>query len=196
MTLLRDLYEWVLGWAGSPYGTWALFCLAFAESSFFPIPPDVLLMALTLGDPSRGFWFAGVTTVGSVLGGLFGYLVGYLGGRPLLDRWVAGDRIRSVRRYFQRYEMWAITIAALTPIPYKVFTLSAGAFAIDVRKFVVASLLGRGGRFFLVGGLLQFFGSPMKEFIDQYFNLLTILFFVLLIGGAYLVRYQARRHAV
>lgn len=196
MSLLRELYHWVLGWADSPYGTWALFILSFAESSFFPIPPDILLMALTLGDPERGMWLATVTTIGSVTGGLFGYLIGYLGGRPLLSRWVSHEKIIRIHQYFERYEIWAIVIAGFTPIPYKLFTISAGVFFINVPKFILASLLSRGARFFLVAGTIQLFGPSMKKFIEDYFDLLTILFFLLLIGGFYLVKTHTQRRVI
>jgi membrane protein YqaA with SNARE-associated domain len=195
MAILHDLYNWVLGWADSPYGAWALFSLAFAESSFFPIPPDVLLMALTLGDPDRAMLFAAVCTAGSVAGGAVGYLIGYLGGRPLLEWWLHHDKVMRIHNAFERYEVWAIAIAGFTPIPYKVFTIGSGAFFIDFPKFVLVSALSRGGRFFLVAGILQWLGPGLKDFIETYFNLLTILFFVLLIGGFYAVRHQARRHA-
>ena len=137
----------------------ALFLLAFAESSVFPIPPDVLLMALTLGNPSWGLYFAAIATAGSVLGGMFGYVIGWWGGKPLLLRLMGQDRVSRVHDTFERYEGWAILIAGLTPVPYKVFTIGAGAFYVNFRVFVVASLLSRGARFFLVAGTLQLIGS-------------------------------------
>ena len=193
MGLVRDLYDWVLGWADSAYGMWALFLIAFAESSFFPIPPDVLLMALTLGEPNQGMIFAALATVGSVTGGAFGYAIGRFGGRPVLERLVSKNNINRVHTAFDRYEVWAIAVAGFTPIPYKIFTISAGAFYINFPKFIVVSAISRGARFFLVAGTLQIFGPAMKQFIEEYFNALTILFFVLLIGGFYIVRHFAKR---
>lgn len=193
MTWIHDLYQWVLSWSDSPYSVWALFLLAFAESSFFPIPPDVLLMALTLGDPQKGMWFAAVTTLGSVAGGLFGYGIGYVGGRPLLNRLVAQEKILTIHQYFERYEVWAIAVAGFTPIPYKLFTISAGAFYINIPKFVIASILSRGARFFLVAGTIQLFGPEMKKFIEDYFDLLTVVFIALLIGGFYLIKVHTQR---
>ena len=191
--MLRALYDWVLSWSDAPSAGAALFLLAFAESSFFPIPPDVLLIAMTLGQPQQGMVFAGITTVGSVLGGLFGYLIGWLGGRPLLRRWIGQERMDKVHTLFQRYEAWAILLAAFTPIPYKVFTIAAGAFYVSIRTFVLASIVGRGGRFFLVAGTLQLLGPWMKELIERYFDLFSVLFLVLLIGGFVLLhRWQAR----
>lgn len=196
MAPLRELYQWVLGWSDSPYATAALFALSFAEASFFPIPPDILLMALTLGRPEQGMWLASVTTIGSVAGGLFGYLIGYWGGRPLLHRWVSQERIRRIHATFERYEVWAIGIAGFTPIPYKLFTISAGVFFINVPKFILASLASRGARFFLVAGTIQLLGPAMKNFIEAYFDLLTILFVLLLIGGFYWVRVHTRKPLV
>lgn len=193
MALFHDLYQWVLSWAGSPYGTWALLILSFAESSFFPIPPDVLLIALALGDPQKGMWLAAVATIGSVGGGILGYLIGYFGGRPLLKRWVSQPKIDLVHAYFERYEVWAIAIAGFTPIPYKIFTISAGAFYVNLPKFILTSAVSRGARFFLVAGTIQLFGPAMKRYIEQYFDLLTILFFLILIGGFILVRMHFHR---
>ncbi|MBI4354135.1 MAG: DedA family protein [Candidatus Omnitrophica bacterium] len=191
--MLRDLYHWVLSWAESPHAIWALGAMSFAESSFFPIPPDVLLMALTLAQPSQGLWFAAVTTAASVLGGLFGYLIGLFGGRPLLRRWIGESRMQQIHDTFQRYEAWAILIAGFTPIPYKVFTIAAGVFYVNPRVFVVASLISRGARFFLVAGTIQLFGPWMKAFIERYFDVLSVAFFVLLVGGFLMIR--RRRHA-
>jgi membrane protein YqaA with SNARE-associated domain len=193
MTLFRELYHWVLGWADSPYSIYALFTLSFAESSFFPIPPDILLMALTLSDPQQGMVLAAVTTAGSVTGGVVGYLIGYIGGRPLLNRWVSHEKIQLIHDYFERYEIWAIGIAGFTPIPYKLFTLSAGAFYINFPKFILVSTLSRGARFFMVAGAIQLFGTSMKRMIEDYFDVFTILFFILLIGGFYLVKVHAQR---
>ena len=196
MSWFHELYVWVLSWADSPYGIWALLVISFLESSVFPIPPDVLLIALTLGDPPHGMGFAAVTTVGSLTGGMLGYLIGYLGGRPLLVRWMGDKKVMQIHNLFERHEVWAIAIAGFTPIPYKLFTISSGAFFINFPKFILVSALSRGARFFLVAGVIQVFGPAMKQFIDDYFNLLTILFLLLLIGGFYLVRLYARRQVM
>jgi membrane protein YqaA with SNARE-associated domain len=195
MPLFHELYQWVLSWADSPYGIWALFVISFLESSVFPIPPDVLLIALTLGEPQLGMGYATVTTVGSVTGGMLGYLIGYLGGRPLLLRWM-GEKVIRIHYLFERYEVWAIAIAGFTPIPYKLFTISAGAFYINFPKFVLVSALSRGARFFLVASILQAFGPAMNQFIEDYFNLLTILFLLLLVGGFYLVKLHTHRQII
>ncbi|RMG04019.1 MAG: DedA family protein, partial [Nitrospirae bacterium] len=153
MRHLKRLYNWVLHWADTPYGTPALFLLAFAEASFFPVPPDVLLIVLSLSRRKRAFRYALVCTIGSVLGGLFGFFIGHNFwniGKGILLNYVDASVIESVREYFIRYEAWAIGIAGFTPIPYKVFTISAGFFRVNLPVFIVASALSRGARFFAV----------------------------------------------
>lgn len=181
--MIYELYQWMLSWSGSQYAVPVLFLLSFAESSFFPLPPDILLMALTVGNPPWGMYYATVTTVGSVLGGIFGYAIGWLGGRPLLLRFMGKERTDIVHEKFERYESWAIFIAGFTPIPYKIFTLGAGAFYVNFKIFVLASIISRGTRFFLVGGMLQYFGPLVKESIELYFNFFTICFIALFILG-------------
>ena len=190
---LHGMLFWVEGFAATPYGPWALFVLAFMESSFFPIPPDVLLIALCLAVPAHSFWFAVICSLGSVLGGMGGYAIGYFGGRPLLKRIFSEQRIAVVERYYDRYNAWATGIAGLTPIPYKVFTIAGGAFAIDFRIFVIASAISRSLRFFVVAGLIYLFGPPIHAFIEKYLNLLTIAFVILLVLGFWLVRLHGRR---
>ncbi|MEK6589875.1 MAG: YqaA family protein [Nitrospinota bacterium] len=186
--MIHTLIEWTVNWAQTDYGTYALFLIAFAESSFFPIPPDILLIALSIINPLIALFYATVCTVGSVTGGIFGYFLGLKGGKPILERFFSHEKIVLVHNYFERYEAWAIGIAAFTPIPYKVFTIAAGVFYINFKKFVFASILGRGGRFFIVAGLIQLFGAEIKYFIQNYFELFTILFFALLIGGFMLLK--------
>jgi membrane protein YqaA with SNARE-associated domain len=194
LTWVRQLYDWVLQWAATPYGIWALAVLAFTESSFFPVPPDVLLMALCLGAPKRALWFAAVSAVASVLGGAFGYVIGAF----LWDQ-VSGFFLGYVFRQelfdlvatqYQENAFWAVFTAGLTPIPYKVFTTAAGVFRIDFGEFILASAFSRSMRFFAVAGLIYYFGPPVRIFIDKYFNLLSIAFVVLLIGGFAIVRWM------
>lgn len=191
--MLRRSYDWVLRWAETPYGVPALFVLAFAESSFFPIPPDVLLIALALGMPSRSMRFALICTIGSVLGGMLGYFIGHaffaLIGIPILQFYGAMETFDLVREMFLKWDIWFIAVAGLTPIPYKVFTIAAGAFGMNFPLFVIVSFFSRGARFFLLGALIWKFGSPIKAFIDRYFNLLSILFFVLLVLGFVAVKF-------
>lgn len=180
---IHGLYGWTIGWAGTPHGTAALGLIAFAESSFFPIPPDVLLIALALGRPDLAFWYAAVSTAGSVAGGAAGYAIGYWGGRPVVERLFGRSKVELVHRLFQKYEAWAVGIAGFTPIPYKVFTIGAGVFYVNVRVFVLASLISRGARFFLVAGLLFAFGPSIRQFIEQHFEWLTVLLVVGIVGG-------------
>lgn len=192
MRYLKRLYNWVLHWAETPYGSPALFILAFAESSFFPVPPDVLLMALSLSIPKKSFRYALICSIGSVLGGIFGFLLGlqfWEIGKVILFKYIDPERFEQIRFYFQNYEAWAVGIAGFTPIPYKVFTISAGFFRVDFTVFVIASILSRSARFFLVSALIYFFGPSIKRFIDRYFNLLTVIFTVLLTGGFILLKF-------
>ena len=182
-------------WLGQipPMRSLHCFLLAFAESSFFPLPPDVLLMALTLGNPSWGMYYAAVSTAGSVLGGMFGYVIGWYGGRPILLKFMGQERVATIHAAFERYEGWAILIAGFTPIPYKIFTIGAGAFYVNFKVFVLASLISRGGRFFIVAGTLQLFGPWVKELIERYFNIFSILFVGLLALGFWMVKHHAKK---
>lgn len=190
---IHGLYEWTIGWAGTPHGTAALGLIAFAESSFFPIPPDVLLIALSLGRPDLAFWYAAVSTAGSVLGGAAGYAIGYWGGRPVVE-WLFGrSKVELVHRLFQKYEAWAVGIAGFTPIPYKVFTIGAGVFYVNFRVFILSSVISRGARFFLVAALLFAFGPAIRQFIEQHFEWLTVLLVVGIIGGFVALRRLAPR---
>ncbi len=190
---LRKLYAWVLTYAESPWGSGALVLLAFAESSFFPIPPDILLVALALGAPKRALWFSALCTLGSVAGGAVGYLMGLqfyeLIGRQIIDLYGVQGKYEQVQGLYQRWDALAVGIAGFTPIPYKVFTISAGAFRINFLTFLLVSLVSRGARFFLMGVLIRRFGPPVKAVIERYFNLLTILLMVLLVGGFLVLRY-------
>ena len=192
---LRDMLHWVEAFADSPYGVWALLVVAFAESSFFPVPPDVLLIALCLGAPELSFWFATICAVGSVVGGMLGYGIGFYGGRPLLRRLFRADRLRAVESYYDRYNAWATGIAGLTPLPYKIFTLSGGAFSINFKIFVLASIVSRSVRFFAVAAIVYWLGDAAKQFIDRHLAWLTIAFVILLVLGFWLAGKGARRAA-
>ncbi len=189
---LRRLKAWVESYAEKPYAEWALFAIAFMESSFFPIPPDVLLIAMAVITPSKAFRYALVCTAGSVLGGVFGYFIGMTFyetlGVPILNLYGATGHYETVQGLYKEHAFWAILAAGFTPIPYKVFTIAAGAFEVSIWTLVAASILGRGARFTLVAALFYFFGAPIKKFIDKYFEIITILFLVFLVGGFIVIR--------
>ena len=191
--MLRRLYDWVLHWAETPYGSWALFLLAFSESSFFPIPPDILLIALAVAIPQKSLKYALICSAGSVLGGCFGYLIGWQFmasiGTRIVDFYGLTAKVEYIEVLYNKYDAWAVAIAGFTPIPYKVFTIAAGAFKINFSVFVVASLVSRSARFFLVGGLIYIFGPSIQSFIDKYFNVLATAFTVLLIAGFLIIKY-------
>ena len=191
--LLRRMYDWVLHWAYTPYGTIALFLLAFTESSFFPVPPDVLLIALAIGLPLKAFRFALICTIGSVIGGMLGYYIGIvffdLIGYKILDFYGFLDKFELVKSMYIRYDAWFVGAAGFTPIPYKVFTIAAGTFHMNFPKFVLVSAVSRGARFFIVSALIWRFGKPIKQFIDKYFNTLSILFIILFILGFIVIKF-------
>ena len=196
MNYLRKLYDWMLHWAETKYGVPALFLLAFAESSFFPIPPDVLLIPLALGARSKAIRFALVCSVASIVGGIAGYGIGYF------SWWSGVEAYSAVALFFfnhipgfseqvflniqEKYEIYNFLIvftAGFTPIPFKIITISAGAFSVNFPMFILASTVSRSTRFFLVALLIRKFGEPITAFIDKYFNILSLIFTILLIGG-------------
>ena len=191
--MLRRLYSWVLHWAETAYGTWALFLLAFCESSFFPIPPDILLIALAVAIPKRSLYYALVCSAGSVLGGCLGYLIGWqfmVGiGEKIISFYGLSTKVEYIQGLYMQYDALAIGIAGFTPIPYKVFTISAGALSINFSVFVIASLVSRSLRFFLVGWLIYRFGAGIQAFIEKYFNTLVVAFTVLLVAGFVIIKY-------
>lgn len=193
MRFLRKSYDWILRWSATKHAVPALAILAFAESSFFPIPPDVLLIAMAVAVPLKAFRFAAVCSVASVLGGMFGYLLGWqfmdLVGTRIVEFYHFQEQFAKIGEWYEKYNAWAVGAAGFTPLPYKVFTLAAGAFEINFAVFVLASLVSRSARFFIVAGLIYKFGAPVKAFIEKYFNLLSIVFIVLLFAGFVLIKY-------
>jgi len=195
MKIVRRLYDWVLSWAETPYGVPALGLLAFAEASFFPVPPDVLLIALCLALPTKAYRYALVATLGSAAGGVLGYGIGWGVWEAMSGyffQYVPGfsaEGFDQVGALFDQYDFWTVFAAGFTPIPYKIFTIAAGAFQINFPIFVGASIISRGLRFFLVAGLFYYLGRPARVFIEKYFNLLTILSLVLLVVALLLIKY-------
>ena len=193
--VVRRLYDWVLHWAETPYGPTALFLLAFAESIFFPIPPDPLLIALCLGAVGMSLRFAAAATLASVLGGIIGYALG-AGLWHVAEGWffayvpgVTPEAFARVQGLYDQYDFWAVFLAGLTPIPYKVFTLSAGVFSVNFFVFVVASVLSRGLRFFALALLIYRFGPSIARFIDRYFNALAWAFGALIVLGFVVIEF-------
>jgi len=189
---LRRLYHWVLHWADTPYGLPALCVLAFAESSVFPLPPDPLLIALAIGRPKKAFRFAFYCTIFSVLGGMLGYAIGLFFidtiGMPILEFYGAVGKYETIKSLYGQYNAWAVSVAGFTPLPYKVFTIAAGAFRINFPVFVLASFVSRGLRFMILSALVWKFGAVIKEYLEKYFEVLTITFTILLVGGFLLVK--------
>lgn len=194
--MISTFFDWTLAWVDTPYGIWALFLIAFVESFFLLPPPDIPLMVMVIARPSHAAWFAAVTTAGSVLGGICGYGIGLWGGKAVLKKLLSPEKVKKCHEYFEKYEAWAIGIAGFTPLPYKVFTISAGAFEINFPKFVLASLISRGLRFFMVAFLLQIFGLELKIFIEKYFNIITIVIVLLAVVGFYLYKLNGKKAAV
>ncbi len=185
--MFRKSYDWVLHWAATPYAIPALAIISFVESSFFPIPPDVLLIAMVVAVPTIWFRAALVCSITSVLGGMLGYLIGWqfmdLIGMRIVELYHFQPQFEKIGSMYNEHQAWAVAAAGFTPLPYKVFTIAAGAFRIDFPIFVLASAVSRSARFFLVAALIYKFGPPVKALIEKYFNLFTIVFFILLVLG-------------
>ncbi|MFH1761264.1 MAG: YqaA family protein [bacterium] len=200
--MIKKIYDWVLTLADKSYSQAALFGLAFIEPFIFPVPPDVLLMPMCLGARLKSLRFAVICTIGSLAGAGIGYSIGHF-------LWWSGDgqfsaiacwffnhvpgfsdtQFFKIQNLYERYNFWIVFAAAFTPIPFKVITITAGAFKINFMMFLVASTIGRAGRFFLVAGLFRIFGKPVKAFIDKYFNILSIIFMILIISGVFTLKF-------
>ena len=202
MQWLKNLYNWVLEWSNSKWGAFALFLLAFTEASFFPIPPDVLLIALCLGSRSKSLYFVAICSLGSALGAIFGYSLGYFlwwNGSQEFSQFAnfffniipgfSTEIFYDIKQKYEEWNFWVIFVSGFTPIPFKVFTVSAGAFNINFNLFLIASLIARSARFLIIGGLIWRFGVPIRSFIDKYFNILAFLFSFLLVGSFFIIKY-------
>jgi membrane protein YqaA with SNARE-associated domain len=185
--MLQRTYARVMALAGSRYATWWLALVAFAEASFFPIPPDALLIPMALAKPRLAWRFAAICTAASVIGGALGYFIGFAVfdqlARPILDLYGYGTAYAAFQAKFQEYGLWIILIKGLTPIPYKIVTIAAGAARFDVWVFMMASVLTRGARFFMVATLLHFFGDSVRDFIERRLTLVTSALAVGIVGG-------------
>lgn len=191
--MIKRLYDWTMGLADSKHALLALAFVAFVESSVFPIPPDILMIPMILAAPHRAFLIAGVATVSSVLGGLFGYYIGYglfdTVGRPVLEFYGKDKYFEEFAVRYNEWGAWAVLIAGVTPFPYKVITILSGSTALSLPVFMVASVIARGLRFFIVATLLWKFGEPIRDFIEKRLGLMFTLFVILLLGGFYVVKF-------
>jgi membrane protein YqaA with SNARE-associated domain len=187
IALLRRLYHWTLALAERPFAPWALGGVSFAESSFFPIPPDVMLIPMCLAQPKRAFWYATICTAASVLGGIAGYAIGYLlfdtVGHFLINLYGYADQLEYFKGAYDQYGHWIIMIAGFTPFPYKVVTIASGFVKYEFIWFILLSVLTRGARFYLVAFLLYMWGDWARDFIERRFELLTVVFAALFIAG-------------
>ena len=191
--MLRNLYNWTLDQASKKYASWFLAFISFIESSFFPIPPDIILIPMIIAKRKKAFAYAFVCTISSVIGGLFGYLIGYglfnSIGILLVNFYGMTEYIENLKEYYNSYGVWFVLVAGFTPLPFKIITIASGLFQLNLVVFVLCSLIARGCRFYIIAGLLYLFGEAIKKFIDRYFNFLTVLFFILLIGGVLILNY-------
>ena len=196
--MVKRLYDWMLSWGESRWGALALFLFAMAESSFFPVPPDVLLIALCIGATAKSFRFGAICLAGSIVGAIIGYFIGFFLWQNTAGEYTAlaqfffdhvfsVESFQSVGALYEKYNFWIVFTAGFTPLPYKLFTITGGLFHINFVMFLVASIISRGLRFFLIAALIWKFGAPIKQFIDKYFNLLAIVFTILLVGSVFLV---------
>ncbi|MGJ8583136.1 MAG: YqaA family protein [Marinosulfonomonas sp.] len=191
--MIKRLYDWTISLAEHPQALWALAFVAFIESSFFPIPPDILMIPMIIAVPSRAFLIAFVATVSSVLGGLFGYYIGFglfdTIGSPILEFYGKTDRADIFADRFNEYGAWAVLVAGVTPFPFKVITIMSGWTGLSLPVFIISSVIARSLRFFIVAGLLWKFGPPIRDFIERRLGLMFTLFVVILIGGFAAVKY-------
>ena len=185
--LTRRIYDHTLNLASRKNALTWLFVISFIESSFFPIPPDIMIIPMVLATPKEACKIAGVATVASVLGGYFGYFIGVYGfeliARPLLEFYGYMKQFGEFENYYHEYGAWIVFGAGITPFPYKIITIASGVVRLDLVVFTIASVIARGMRFYFIAWLLKRFGDPMKVFIEKNLNLLSILFLLLLIGG-------------
>ena len=184
LDLLHDLSDWLVEFAGTEWAVVVLGITSFFESIFFPVPPDPLLIAMGILQPPLAVWFAALVTIASVAGAVVGHWLGQRLGRPFVYRLFPEARVQQVERMFQKYGGWAVVVAAFTPIPYKVFAISAGVMDLDRRTFVVASLVGRGGRFLTIGVLITLFGEDVTAFVSENFGALTLAAAAAVLAGA------------
>jgi membrane protein YqaA with SNARE-associated domain len=191
--MMKRLYDWTMRMAGDERAPTALFWVAFIESSFFPIPPDVMLIPMVMARRLRAWAYASIATIGSVIGGIFGYAIGYFlydtVGEPILRVYGQAESFETFKQWFNDWGVWILIIKGMTPFPYKVLTITAGVTNMAIIPFMIASVIARAMRFYLVAGLLYWFGEPIREFVEKRLSLVTTVFVVLLVGGFIAVKY-------
>ena len=192
MNYLRKLYDWTLLKSKHPKAPWFLSLISFVESSFFPVPPDIILIPMIIAKRTNAFFYAFICTTSSVLGGVFGYLIGlYLFssiGTIIVSYYGLSDQFTIFENYYLKYGVWIILVAGFTPFPFKFITIASGVFGLNIFFFIAVSILARGLRFYLVAFLLRIFGEAIEKLINKYFNILTFIFFILLIGSIILLK--------
>lgn len=193
MKLIRKIYDWTIRLSETKQAVWALAAVAFAESSFFPLPPDLLLIPMCVAERRRSFFYAAVCTVASVIGGLFGYWIGYAlyetWGQRIINFYGMGDKFTALQTSFQLYGGWIILAKGMTPIPFKILTILSGVMHLALPVFIISSIGARAMRFFIVAGLLWKFGAPVRNFIEKYLGWVLLAFLILLIGGFAALKY-------
>jgi membrane protein YqaA with SNARE-associated domain len=193
MSYLRKLYDWTIKKSQHSHAKWFLSLIAFAESSFFPIPPDLILIPMIIAKKTHAFFYAFLCTISSVLGGLVGYCIGYFLFNSLailiLNYYGLSDQFSSFETYYIKYGMWIVLGAGFTPFPFKFITIASGFFGLNIILFITVAIIARGARFYLIAILLKIFGSFIENLIDKYFNILVTLFFILLAGGIILLKF-------
>ena len=193
MNSLKRLYNWTLDKANHKNAKWYLSLISFAESSFFPIPPDILLIPMALASKTKAIFYAFICTFSSVLGGIMGYAIGYYFyntvGIYIIEFYHLENSFSIFENYYNEFGMLIVLGAGITPFPYKFITIASGVFGLNIFLFIFVSIIGRGFRFYLIAILLYFFGEKIKLIIDRYFNVLTIVFFILLVGSVFIIRF-------
>ena len=193
MNILKKTYNWTLKKAQHKNAKWYLSLISFAESSFFPIPPDILLIPMALASKAKALFYAFICTLFSVLGGILGYAIGYFFynsvGIYIVDFYHLANSFSVFESYYKEFGILIVLGAGITPFPYKFITIASGVFGLNIFLFIIVSIIGRGLRFYLIAILLYFFGEKIKSIIDKYFNILTIVFFILLVGSVFIIRW-------
>jgi membrane protein YqaA with SNARE-associated domain len=188
------LYRWTISLAESPRATWALAAVAFAESSFFPLPPDIILMPMTVAKPKRAFFYAGVCTIASVLGGCLGYAIGAMlydtVGQWLIKIYGYGERLEALRLFYAQWGWLFILVKGLTPIPFKLVTIVSGLLGYNFPLFVLLATITRGARFFIEAGVLNFFGDPLRAALEKYFGWFIAIILICVVGGFWLAAHM------